>query len=324
VVTAPPTAPAFQPSTAGATPTGFPPFTPASRIEPGQQPFAPTFAPQPAPTSYFTITEPTAPTVRPRWRWKNVQSEQQPQTVLTTPKEVLISKQLLDALQSLKPILIQEQFKPTDIDKTDPEGNNPIALVILAYEQAPSDTNLRNAQQSIDFLLKAGNSLNIQNRANKSPLVLATETGKEKLVQFLLNRGAQIDYSVKAASNNRGYTELMAAAYNNHPNLVQLFLKAGAQVSTQNAQGLTPLMFGIKSGNAQIVQDILNQPGINVNMQDDTGMTALHYATLENKEPLVRLLLSKGANKTIANSFGKTPLAIAQENRLYNLIKLLS
>lgn len=47
---------------------------------------------------------------------------------------------------------------------------------------------------------------------------------------------------------------------------------------------------------------------MNVNIQDNKGNTALHIASSENYTDITKLLYELGANVTIRNNEGQTPL----------------
>ena len=50
-----------------------------------------------------------------------------------------------------------------------------------------------------------------------------------------------------------------------------------------------------------------------LNLQDKTGNTALHYAAMENRLDLVKMLLSKGASVVLKNKGNITPLQCSLE-----------
>jgi len=56
---------------------------------------------------------------------------------------------------------------------------------------------------------------------------------------------------------------------------------------------------------------LLDQEGCDINLGDGYGSTALHLACEEGHWPIVELLVSKGANLTIRDSGGYTPLMMA-------------
>ena len=61
----------------------------------------------------------------------------------------------------------------------------------------------------------------------------------------------------------------------------------------------------------------------NINVGDDDGDTALHYACMQGELKVVRLLLLKGAIQK-PNNNGATPLAYAKEHGRRTIIKLLN
>src|SRR5262249_35105796 len=52
-------------------------------------------------------------------------------------------------------------------------------------------------------------------------------------------------------------------------------------------------------------------PGFNINFTDNVGRTALHYATLDGNEQIMKDLLKLGADPTIADQGNFTPYELA-------------
>lgn len=63
--------------------------------------------------------------------------------------------------------------------------------------------------------------------------------------------------------------------------------------------------------------EILLKAGVNINMKDDWGSTALYAAAFHGKEEVVRILLKNGADVDVKVVDGKTPLYIAASNGNY-------
>jgi hypothetical protein len=74
---------------------------------------------------------------------------------------------------------------------------------------------------------------------------------------------------------------------------------------------------------AKGAQIFLQLPGINVDFKDGNGRTALHYAAKKGLEGLAEALLNKGANRTITDAAGDTPLALAERNKHQDIVDLL-
>ena len=63
-----------------------------------------------------------------------------------------------------------------------------------------------------------------------------------------------------------------------------------------NKEGLTPLMWIIDCEYpADIISRYLEKKNINLNQQDSSGYTALHYAYMMQNDEIVQLLYKKGA-----------------------------
>ena len=54
---------------------------------------------------------------------------------------------------------------------------------------------------------------------------------------------------------------------------------------------------------------MLIRSGIDVNCQDERGISALMYAAVAGNEPLIQLLLKHGADKTLKDGQGRTASA---------------
>jgi len=77
---------------------------------------------------------------------------------------------------------------------------------------------------------------------------------------------------------------------------------------------LTALTNAVRQGDINQVRTILDENHELVHQRDESGATALHYATSNGRREIVQLLLDRGAeiNKT-DNQFGATPTGWAIE-----------
>jgi ankyrin repeat protein len=83
------------------------------------------------------------------------------------------------------------------------------------------------------------------------------------------------------------------------------------------AAGLTP---------PDLVQTLTNisaHPDVNYNMQDDQGNTQLHYFAMTDKALALKIHLGRGADPSLENNDGKTPLHIASELGFDSIIQLI-
>ena len=97
------------------------------------------------------------------------------------------------------------------------------------------------------------------------------------------------------------------------------------EAAIKNARNKTNLFTKIKGGdyNVNLIDRIKTLHG-NVKHTFMGGMTLLHYAALQGKTEVVKLLLAApGINVNLADSYGKTPLILASQNGRTEVVKLL-
>ncbi len=165
-----------------------------------------------------------------------------------------------------------------------------------------------------------------------TPLYLAAERGLIDCCRLLIEAGAEVN-----ATMVNGATPLFAAAWFNHATLckvlfdvgccinkvdlhnfvinnkldsVERFLELGADVDSQDDQGITPLWVSAEQGNVPMCA-LLLQHGAQVNHADKKGVTALHRAALKGHDIVCALLLEHSALLTVNVHQGGTPLHYA-------------
>jgi ankyrin repeat protein len=68
-------------------------------------------------------------------------------------------------------------------------------------------------------------------------------------------------------------------------------------------------------------RNALSLPGLDLNSQDDDGMTALHYATKRDNLLFVKALLKSGAKVTLKDKYGRTPIDYAETAKIKTLLE---
>ena len=131
------------------------------------------------------------------------------------------------------------------------------------------------------------------------------------------------DSSLINTKDEKGFTPLILAVYNNHVSLSQYLISKGANVNAQDNSGNTALMGAIFKGYSSQI-NLLVKSGADLNIQNFNGATALIFVANFGTYEMGKLLLESGANKSIKDDRGKTPLdhAVIQDNK--RIIELLT
>jgi serine/threonine protein kinase len=174
-----------------------------------------------------------------------------------------------------------------------------------------------------DILFAQNQNLNHQNDQGNSPLHLAVMSGNYSMVNFLLDKKA--DVNIK----KQGYTPLMEAVFKGNLIITEQLLAAGAKVNEQNQNGETALHLNFTrvgytnwSKTQLKIMTALLQKGANPNLKDLNGDTVVHaLAKVGNiKESnmcihrdqgatkLLDMLVSKVSDRQAINNKGETAL----------------
>ena len=140
-----------------------------------------------------------------------------------------------------------------------------------------------------------------------SPLWCAAKNGNWSIVEFLLRRGADVN-----VNNHDGETPLIIACSVNDFKIVKYLIEQyNANVEIVNDNGYTCLMSASRAGFIKMVKYLVECGGANVNKMNKNGFTALHCAAAESSLEIVKYLLNRGATLEIVDSFGNTPFSNA-------------
>jgi ankyrin repeat protein len=173
-----------------------------------------------------------------------------------------------------------------------------------------SSTALMYAQQIdnlelVQLLIQRGAAVNALTLGHESALSL----------EALLAAGADVNGGLKAGEIALNGTPLHAAVDVNdnrgsatQQQIIKLLLQHRAEVDACNCCGQTPLMLSAMNGSTELASMLL-AAGANVSaVCSQWRITALHYAAELCKVDMLKLLLEKAADPTVADARGYLPL----------------
>lgn len=263
---------------------------------------------------------------------------------------------LFEAVHAQDPAAVRKIIKGGgDVNEVDGEGNTPLLIAVLTRQA-----------KLVDELLKLGADANKSRPDGKGPLFGAVRVAEEKLTQTLLKGGAEVDAPLSMdhngiavggctalyvaallghlpsckvlassgasleAANDLGYTPLMAAIEGDHEDVIDFFLKSGANVNpeviaTMEVEGLggaSPLYTATRKENLAVIKKLLKR-GVDVNRPTPNGWTPLKSAAQQGSLEIVKALLEGGADPNIADDTNYTPLMNAVSGEHEDIVKIL-
>jgi len=194
-----------------------------------------------------------------------------------------------------------------DVNALDADRNTP-----LIY--AASHNTLENVQ----WLVKQTKNINQQNAAGQTALSLAVEQNKAEVVAYLLKNKA--DAQVKDAKGNnlaayliQGYSQRNKEEFNKKWEM----LKAANVDFTATQEKRNTLFHYAADKEDLALFKRLKEAGVNINSQNDEGLSVLHKAALTAKDTnLLKELIAMGADKSLTTDFEESAYDLAQENEL--------
>jgi ankyrin repeat protein len=135
-------------------------------------------------------------------------------------------------------------------------------------------------------------------------LASSLKNGHLIITSLLLNHDADIE-----AGDDKDERPLHQAAASGHDKVVQHLLERGADIEAVS-DSKTPLHIAAEHGRNKVVQHLLDQ-GADIDARNNHADTPLILAIERGHRTVARLLLDRGADPNARNAIGETPLTIA-------------
>lgn len=189
------------------------------------------------------------------------------------------------------------------------------ATLILAAESGDTNTVLQ--------MIKDGAGINAKDDGGRTPILAATHGNKVDTVRVLIEAGADIHLQ-----DNKLDNPFLYAGAEGMLEIVKLLIDAGADPAITNRYGGTALIPASEHGYVEVVKELLTRSKVDVNHVNNLGWTALMEAIVlnnggEKQQQVIQLLIEHGADVTIPDKNGVTPLEHAKASRFTAIERLL-
>jgi ankyrin repeat protein len=185
------------------------------------------------------------------------------------------------------------------LQETDDKGRTALHLAAL-----------RGHGEVVAFLLGQGTETNRRDMFDMTPLLYGCTEGHLGVVRVLLEH---MGGGALQETDAIGRTTLHWAATEGHEEVAALLVGMGAQANSRDATSKTPLMCACEKGHLGVVRMLAQHIGEEgLKEKDANGKTVLHWAVEKGYHKAVKLLLLAGADPTITENEGRTPLALAE------------
>ncbi|ODM94578.1 Ankyrin repeat domain-containing protein 27 [Orchesella cincta] len=161
----------------------------------------------------------------------------------------------------------------------------------------------------------------LKTRDGLTMLHVACIYGRPKIVEFLIEAGAQLE-----AQDTDGMTSLHFSASRGHQNALLLLLDAGANIEPRNVALNTPLHLAAQNGHVGCVKALIydaehSGKKLHVSARNQKGDTPLHFSSRWGFTSITQILVEHGAAIRIHNIRHVTPLDCAHDIHILKILQ---
>lgn len=158
---------------------------------------------------------------------------------------------------------------------------------------------------AVQALVRAGAKVDHHDSEGYTALHRAAQRGDAATVEFLAQHGHAPDLPI---ADRHHRTALHLATQGGHKRSISALSRAGANMNALDADFESPLVLAVRGHHLHALRALVRS-GANINFRHGPhGYTALHWATRLGSAPMVRALLSLGADVNARARDGSRPL----------------
>ena len=224
--------------------------------------------------------------------------------------------------------VLHNEMMTNDVNGRGPMGMTPLMIASFrgtGVDNGDIENCLEDLEDSspavIQDLISKGAKLSAQmDKTGETPLHLAARYARADAAKRLLDGG---DDAIANAQDNTGRTPLHTAVAADAQGVFHILLKNRyTNLDAKTFDGTTPLMLAVRLA-IEGIPELLIESGSDVNIADENGKTALHWAASVNNVDAVNILLKNNANRDAQDHKDETPLFLAAREGSFQAAKAL-
>ena len=172
----------------------------------------------------------------------------------------------------------------------------------------------------LQCLINAGCNLNSPTASGESALMICTRYKHEECLRVLAAAGA--DFGLVNAAGQCACSIASSIRWTlGFRQAVLDVIHAGSTVASSNTSIFSPLIFATQANDAVALKKLIERPDIDIDEQDQNGLSAAMIAAAGGQVDAFRLLVYAGANVKLQNKYGETALTLSEANHNADLFE---
>ncbi len=181
----------------------------------------------------------------------------------------------------------------------------------------------KNDVNAVKTALQNGANVNTTDGNKRSLLLIATNNGNIEMAKLLVKYGADVNQQAENMDS-----PFLYAGASGQTELVKLFLENNARFDVFNRYNGTALIPACERGHIETVKVLVKAKDFPVNHVNRLGWTALMEAIVlgnggQKYQEIIQILKDNGADLTIPDHDGITPLQHAKSRGFKEIVKIL-
>jgi ankyrin repeat protein len=215
--------------------------------------------------------------------------------------------------------MVQNLGQRTSLKKSQEQSTT---LIIVEVKMDLITAAERGDVEMIRLLIAGGESVHTANSKGVTPLIAAAYKNQVEVAEVLIDAGADVN-----VQDNTSQSAYLISTSEGFLELLRLTLTAGADVRSLDSYKGTGLIRAADRGHVEIIEELL-KTDIEIDHVNRLGWTALLEAIILGNggirhTEVVRLLVDAGADVTLADREGVTPLEHAQRRGFEEIVGIL-